>query len=379
MAVGVVSEFNPFHNGHRYLVEQIKNQVNEPVVAIMSGSFVQRGEVVLQSKFERAESALNNGVDLVIELPTVYAVANAQRFAGAGVGIAKAFADINYLAFGCETDDIALLKTASSAIDDKTVGELVTQNMRCGVSYPTALAQAVEQVFGREVAEVISTPNNILAVEYLRAMAGTGLAPLPIKRIGAEHDSTLAVSSIASASLIRQELRAGREAYRYLPTAPKSITHPENLERAMLYRLRTMTAEDFAQLPDVGEGLENRIFDAVQKYNSFEEIIMSVKTKRYTLARLRRIFTCALLSVTEELQSSCALYARVLGFSPKGAEILKGCELDVVTSVAKAIKNGGATARLLQIDVRATDIFALATDKITNCGTDYTAKIIKKS
>lgn len=376
MAVAVISEFNPFHNGHKYLLQSAKQITNESVIAVMSGSFTQRGEVALTDKFERTKTALRNGADLVVELPTVYAISNAQRFARCGVSIAKSFDCVNYLAFGCETDNINALLNASKSTEDEQVKKLISEEMKNGNYYPRAVESSVRAVFGDETADVLTSPNNILAVEYIRNL-GEKIKPLPIKRTGVGHDSDITTADIASASQIRNLLRAGQSVDSFVPEEPKNITYPENLERAVLYKLRSMSAEEIAKLPDVSEGLENRIFDTVRKYNSVVEIISAVKTKRYTHARLRRIIACALLGITEEMQNMPVNYARVLGFTEKGAELLKSCNFEVVTSIAKSLKNGGRTAGFIKKDILATDISALAYEKILPAGSDYTYGIVK--
>lgn len=377
MAVAIISEFNPFHNGHKYLVQSVKNITGESVIAIMSGSFVQRGEVAVADKFERAKIALNNGVDLVVELPTVYAVSNAQRFASCGVEIAKSFDCVNYLAFGCEVNNINLLKTAADALDDVNVKKIIAESMKNGDYYPRALENAVNTVFGNDVSQVLSQPNNILAAEYLRALNKSGISPLPIKRTGVEHDSSSANKNIASASLIRQLMRNGDDVSNLVPNLVSKITYPEHLERAAIVKLRSMSKKDFAKLPDVNEGLENRIFDSVHKYNSVEEIIFAIKTKRYTHARLRRIITCALLGITEELQQIPCKYARILGFSNEGEKLLKTCRFEIVTSPAKYLRKKGNDIRLFEKDILASDIAAAAYEDISSCGSDFHTQIIK--
>lgn len=379
MAVAVICEFNPFHNGHRYLLGKAKELTGEPVLAVMSGSFTQRGEVALCSKFERAEAALKSGADLVAELPAVYAVSCAERFARGGVNISKMFGCVNYLAFGCEDDDIDLLKTAAFAGENPEVNAIIAEQMNSGSYYPKAYEYAVRQVCGGEVADVLTKPNNILAVEYIRALRGTDIKPLPIKRVGAEHDSDGADGIYASASYIRKLLRSGKSAEKLLPYAPSEITYPEKLDRALLYKLRNMNAEQLRALPEVGEGLENRILSAARKFGTAEEVIGEVKTKRYTRSRICRILTCALLGITEELQTKTADYARVLGFSDEGGKMLKTCIGKVITSAAKAEDLGSDTAELLAADIRATDTAALAYEKVKLCGADYLTKIIKSN
>ena len=379
MAVAVICEFNPFHNGHRFLLGKAKELTGEPVLAVMSGSFTQRGEVALCSKFERAEAALKSGADLVAELPAVYAVSCAERFARGGVNISKMFGCVNYLAFGCEDDDIDLLKTAAFAGENPEVNAIIAEQMNSGSYYPKAYEYAVRQVCGGEVADVLTKPNNILAVEYIRALRGTDIKPLPIKRVGAEHDSDGADGIYASASYIRKLLRSGEGADGLLPYAPGEITYPEKLDRALLYKLRNMNAEQLRALPEVGEGLENRILSAARKFGTAEEVIGEVKTKRYTRSRICRILTCALLGITEELQTKTADYARVLGFTDEGGKMLKACIGKVITSAAKAEDLGSDTAELLAADIRATDTAALAYEKVKPCGADYLTKIIKSN
>ena len=377
MAVAVICEFNPFHNGHRYLLGEAKRITGGEVIAVMSGSFTQRGEVAVCSKFERAKTALKNGADLVLELPAAYAVANAERFAKGGVETAKLFSCVEYLAFGCEDDDLELLIRAAFARDDMRVKEIVARQMDGGDYYPRAYERAVRQVFGDDIADIIAKPNNILAAEYIRALNGSGIKPLPIKRKGAQHDSDITDGEYASASYIRKLLRSGKDTGKLLPEVPLDITYPEKLDTALLYRLRNMTAEELRLLPDVSEGLENRIITAARSCSTVEELINEVKTKRYTRARICRILTCALIGVTRELQNKEARHARVLGFTPEGEKMLKTCTGEVVTSVSKAESLGGSTAELLAADIRATDVAALAYGTVKPCGADYLTKIIK--
>ncbi len=214
MATAIICEFNPFHNGHAYLLSEAKRLTGEPNLAIMSGSFTQRGEAAVCDKFTRAGAALRHGADLVVELPTAFAVANAERFAQGGVRIAKSFTDVNTLAFGCETDNLDALRAAAAAIRSERVNALIAAEMRGGGYYPRALEEALRAVCGEEVAAAVSSPNNILAVEYIRALEGTEIRPLPVMRQGAAHDSDKTSGGFASASYIRSLLREGKECAR---------------------------------------------------------------------------------------------------------------------------------------------------------------------
>ncbi len=376
MAVGIICEFNPFHNGHKYLIQRAKALTNEPVVVVMSSSFTQRGEVAITDKFTRAKSALLGGADLVIELPVVYAVSNAEVFAKSGVKILSSFKELTHLAFGCENNDIELLNQAVSAHKNTAVQALVAEKMQDGSYYPKALETAVREIYGDNTADILATPNNVLAVEYLKALPDN-ILPLPIQREGVQHDSHSTANGFASASYIREMLKKGKSIAEFVPYEPSELAFPENLETALLYKLRSMSAEDFANLPDVSEGLENRIFSAVHEYNSVNEILFAVKSKRYTLARLRRILIFALLGITKEIQNIEPSYARVLGFTKEGAKILKSCNLPIITSVKKGLSLGDNIEKSLEKEVFATDIFALAQKPPKKCGSDFTTPIIK--
>lgn len=376
MAIGIICEFNPFHNGHKYLIQKAKSHTKEPVIAVMSTSFTQRGEVAVTDKFTRAKSALLGGADLVIELPVAYAVSNAEVFAKSGVKLLSSFSDLSSLAFGCETDDIGLLKKAVSAHRDTAVQALVAEKMQGGSYYPKALETAVREIYGNDTADILSTPNNVLAVEYLKALS-QNIIPLPIQRKSVSHDSAVTANGFASASYIREQLKKGGDISEFVPYEPCTLAFPENLENAILYKLRSMSADEIRNLPDVTEGLENRIFSAVREYNSVNEILFAVKSKRYTLARLRRILVSALLGITKEIQGITPCYARVLGFTDEGAKALKSCNLPVITSVKKGLAMGGDIEKLLKTEIFATDVFSLAVNPPQKCGADFTTPIIK--
>ena len=376
MSTGIICEFNPFHNGHKYLIQKAKELTEEPIITVMSGSFTQRGEVALTDKYTRAKSALLNGADLVLELPVVYAVSNAERFARCGVKILSSFADMNYLAFGCETDDIFKLKKASDAHNNAEVQALVAQGMKSGGYYPKILENSVKSVLGDEISEILSTPNNVLAVEYIRNLSEK-IKPVPIKRMGVSHDSDKTCGEFASASRIRELMLNNQDVSKYLPIIPEKITNPGNLETATLYKLRSMKPEEIAALPDVKEGLENRIYTAIRQYNSVKEIISAIKTKRYTHARIRRIITSALLGITEEMQNVDTGYVRVLGFTGRGAALLKNSSLPVITSTATGLKLGGNIKQMLEKDIFSSDIAALAYPSPNKCGSDFTTPVIK--
>ena len=379
MAVAVICEFNPFHNGHAYLLREARRLTGSPVVCVMSGSFTQRGEAAITDKFTRAAIALKNGADLVAELPAVYAVANAQRFAEGGVAVAALLPSVTHLAFGCETDDLELLQTAADAAADENVNARIAEQMKSGESYPRAFSAAVREVYGEKTAALLASPNNILAVEYLRALRGTGIKPLPVKRVGAAHDSAETVRRFASGSFLREALQRGEDAAAFMPELPERIADPSLLDRVILSRLRLCSPDDLRRLPDVGEGLENRILSAAQTAKSMDELVGAAASPRYTRARIRRILACVLLDITEELQSRRIAYLRPLGFSDEGAALLHECTGEIVTSPAKSLRGESEILPYLRRDILATDMAALAYEPPLRAGLDYVTKIKKSN
>jgi predicted nucleotidyltransferase len=395
----VICEYNPFHNGHLYLNSQIKQaaaantiaEQNTAVVAIMSGNFVQRGGIAIASKFARARAALQNGADIVIELPTVFAVSCAEVYARAGVAIADALGCVNSLAFGSECGDIDDLLQTVQAVDLPQVQQEVAKQMADGCYYPKALQAAVDTHCGEKYASLLGSPNNVLGLEYCKALqnAATQITPVTFKRVGVEHHSTKAMGNIASASYIRQLLAEQTTELNPFEFVPQNTIELlantadfKKLQAPLLYKLRTMGLSELAALPDVTEGLENRIAQAIRTSSNVDEILEKVKTKRYTMARLRRILVCALLGITAQMQAEDVQYIRVLGFNKTGekvlAELKHTARLPVVTNVADGYAALPQKAKeLFDIDIKATDVFGLAAEKSMSCGLDFTQQIIK--
>ena len=358
---GVICEFNPFHNGHKFLLENIKAAYADEIVCIMSGGFVQRGELSITDKFSRAAAALQNGADMVVELPTVYAVSSAKCFAESGVRIAAELG-CDLLCFGAE-NSIEELCAVLSAIDSKDTQEKIAENMRSGSYYPRALADAL----GDPYADIISRPNNILALEYIRACRKVGITTVAVPRVGAEHDSDVPSGNIASATHIRSMILRGADYSAYTPMTVAHPADPKKIESAVLYRLKTMTTEQIAALPDVTEGLENRIAEIVRKYNSLSEISEHLKTKRYTMARLRRILCCAILGVTKEMQAAPVPYLRVLGVNSGKKHLIASKTLPLIVDVRRAYDTlDNSVAKIFNADLRATELMNIAADVTVN-------------
>ncbi|MDE5984581.1 MAG: nucleotidyltransferase family protein [Eubacterium sp.] len=353
MISGIICEFNPLHDGHKYLIDTVREK-SDGVVCVMSGSFVQRGEFAVYDKFKRAESALNNGADLVIELPCIYSLMSANGFAKYAVQILEATGIIDEIAFGTECDNMDELKATADKI--RSLENEIKDKMKEGLSYPSARKAVVKS-------DILDTPNNILALEYINA---TKLPCRAVKRIGKGHDTD---DVDYSASAIRKNLSLDE------------ICSIKNCEVAVLAKLRTMCAEDFAKIEDVTEGLENRIVDSVRTSVSLEEIYNKIKTKRYTHSRIRRIILRAYLGITEEY-STDAPYIRILGFNNTGKEFLsrmkKNTVLPIVSRYADIDKLTDNGKKLFELECRCTDLYNLGYKSPLPCGTEQRTKIIIK-
>lgn len=352
MVLGIICEFNPFHDGHKYLMNSIKKSEDDIVICAMSSNFVQRGDFAVYDKYTRAKAALENGADIVIEIPTVCSTQSAQGFAKAGVKILESTGICDAIAFGAECDDIDKLKEISEKI--VKYDEQIKKELKKGISYPKARQNIIDS-------PILEGPNNILAIEYLTY---TKLNPIVIKRIGLGHDSE---DEQYSASQIRKKLSL------------KEISSIKNCESAVLYKLRTMSADDFRNIEDVKEGLENRIINAVKTSSSIDEIYEKIKTKRYTMARIRRIIIRAFLSITKDTESE-PLYLHILGFSAAGeaklAQMKKNAVLPIISKYSDIYKLDGSARDMFEQECRFTDLYNLGFSPARPCGEEQRNKII---
>lgn len=393
MNFGIVAEFNPFHNGHKYLIDTLKNNGENTVTVVMSESFVQRGECACLSPNARTRMALECGADLVLSLPVPYATASAERFALGGVSVLGGLGCVDTLAFGAECDNADLLKRCAEVLVNDEFSQALEKYLDDGASFPSARQRAVEEICGKEIADMLSTPNNILGVEYVKAInkSGFNMSVMPVARKGVEHDSNYSNGAFCSASAIREKL-ISRDAFdSYLPEESlkilkggiannKAPAEYIRLETAILCKLRSMTVEDFKELPDVSEGLEYRLFDAVKNSVYLEEILEKVKTKRYTLSRIRRIILCAVLGIKKQDVIAPVPFIRVLGFNENGAKILKKAKgtatLPIVTKSSEINSLGEAAKRVFELECFARDIFSLTLPVRDEFGKEMTDKLI---
>ena len=390
---GIICEYNPFHNGHLYQIEQTKKTGATHIIAVMSGNFVQRGDVSIAPKAAKVQAAIDSGADLVLELPTVWSLSSAENFAKGAISVLKSTGVTDFLSFGCECDDINVLTDIAERINEKEVDTKLKQYLDEGISYAAARAKAINEVISPEAERIISQPNNILACEYLNALKGSNIKPVAIKR-NTTHDAKSDDAFNKSASEIREMIFAGNPAFKKaMPISSYEVLRQyakigqcpvgiDSLNTEMMAVLRRMEADDFKSFADVSEGLENRLYNAVKQSTSVNEILLRAKSKRYTMARLRRILICAYLGIGKGYANMEVPYIRVLGMNEKGKEILKEmrekCEKTIIMKYADINSAGAMARKIFDYECMAADLYSLAFKKPLPCGTEMTYNIYIK-
>ena len=358
--VGIICEYNPLHNGHAHQIRLIRELYGEncAIVCLMSGNFVQRGQPALYHKMVRAEAALIAGADLVLELPVQYALSSAEGFAAGGVGILGAFCD--ELCFGAESGSGDSLMSTAEALLSPDFPPALRGFLDQGLSFPAARQRALEQ-FGTD-ASLLASPNNILGVEYCKAIlaSGSAMRPLVITRQGGYHD-TLPDRENPSATALRLCVERGEDITTYVPEgtaamyASAEVHALEYGERAILAKLRTMCDGEFEALPFGSEGLWRKLMHESRRCPTVEGIASAVKSKRYTRTRIDRMILCAFLGLTAEDLNATAPYTRVLGFTDRGRMALRRAkETAIFYNVGE--KTGDAYH---QIENRCADLYGL--------------------
>ena len=379
MAVaGVIAEYNPFHRGHAWQLAEIRRRLgpDTKIVVCMSGNFVQRGDFAILNKHSRAEMALRRGADLILELPTPWSAAAAERFAQGGVAVLAATGVVTHLAFGCECGALEPLQRIAACLDSEAYHAGLRRFLDEGMTFAAARQGAVQVLTDRETADCLSSPNNALAVEYLRSLNGqkSVIFPLALPRVGAAHDSG-EKSEYPSASAIREKILTGGKWRGMLPLLSADILSREieagrapvrmkHCQRAVLAQLRRMGEEDFRVYDGGGEGLYHRFYSAVRSAVTPEEILDKAKTKRYPMARLRRMLLQSYLGVPEAAQGETPPYIRVLGASVRGRELLgqmrTAASLPVITKPGHVRRLDERAQRIFDQEARCTDLYVLA-------------------
>lgn len=381
--IGIVGEYNPFHYGHKYHIDETKLLLGEdcPVVCVMSGDFIQRGEAAVYSKFARAEAACRSGVDLVLELPVPWALSSAEGFARGAVGLLGSLGVVSHLSFGSECGETEPLEKLAEVLLDPRTDELIRNELLCDetASYAVARQRAVASVVG-ELSSQLETPNNILAVEYIKAIYDNSLniRPVTVQRFGSGHDSSSG-SGPRSAAEIRTRLGRGMDISDCVPDEVLDICRREgelgrgpvlngNLEQAILSRLRMLGDGDFAAIPDAGEGLYRRLAKAAREESSIDAILGATKSKRYALARIRRMMLSAALGIKADIAKNTPPYARVLASNERGCALLK--DISVLSRVPVITK----PASVKSLDDECKRVFKLCSDARDLYVLGYTAR-----
>ncbi|HIT70658.1 MAG TPA: nucleotidyltransferase [Candidatus Scatovivens faecipullorum] len=403
--LGIVSEYNPFHNGHLHHLEVSKQLTKSAfTVAVMSGNFVQRGNTSLVDKWVKTEMALKNGIDLVIELPTVYAISSAENFADGAIKILNSLGVVDYVSFGSEIGEINSLNEVANILykEPKEFSNLISAQLKSGISYPKAREIALTQYFGtsKKYSEILNNPNNILGVEYLKSIKKhrSHIKPITIKRDYSDYNSTKEKNGIASATAIRTMIQNNKNVHYVVPYetyelldecigSGKVIPDLKVFEKEIIYILRKMNLSEIALLPDVSEGLENKIKIAANNFNTLEELISNIKSKRYTQSRIQRILLYALLNITQkDMNSSKRVtpYIRVLGFNKHGKRIISAIaaanpRLTIIVSVKKFMENSinPSLRNMISKDIFASNVYTLGFKENPLANLDYTHKVVE--
>ena len=378
-AAGIIAEYNPLHLGHCCQLRRLRALLGEetPVICAMSGNFVQRGDFALLGKHARAEAAVRSGADLVLEIPLSWACAPAERFAQGGVEVLLGTGLVTDLVFGSESADAGAIRSATEALLGPDFPEALRRELAGPHSFAAARQRALAGLIGEEGAEVLSRPNDILAVEYAKALSreGSEVHLVPILRQGAGHDQD--GGEYPSAGSIRRMIQEGRRAEALAAMAPamrelyeaeeawgRAPVFAAGAERAILAQLRRMGEADFLALDAGGEGLGNRLAAAAREAASLEEVLDRAKTKRYAYSRLRRLALWAYLGLRPETLPARVPYLRPLAMNARGRALLaamrKGAALPILTKPADVRRLTPEAQAVFRREVLATDLYTLA-------------------
>lgn len=373
--IGIAAEYNPFHAGHEYHIRKTRELAGEDcrIVCVMSGDFVQRGEAAQYAKYARAETACRCGADLVVELPLPWALSSAEGFARGAVCLLRDLG-ATHISFGSECGDVSRLdRLAELLTEEETVRRIYAQSdADRTLPFAAARDRALREL-GAD-AELLDKPNNILAVEYLKAIRlhAKGVTPMTVTRFGAAHDGRTD-GAIRSASELRELLERGESIESFVPPEAAAVyareeargrrTDKTRLDALVMSRLRMLRAEDFEQLADAGGGLASRLYAGAAEETGFEAACAAAKTKRYAMSRIRRLYLCAALGVKDGAAEASPGYARVLAFNETGRELLhelRGGELPIVTKPAQGRALTGAAGDCFALTAAAHELFSLA-------------------
>ncbi len=399
----IIAEYNPFHNGHKYHIERTRENGATHIIAVMSGNFVQRGDIAICDKHIRANAALTGGADLVLELPLKYAVSNASYFAKGAVSVIEKTGLSGILSFGAKNSIEELIALADLTQEQNTKEQTEKLSLEKGLSYPSALSLFVKENYSPKLSAVLDDANNTLAIEYIKEAKNKDL-PLEfsaVERLGISHDSLIKTENIASAMSIRNELykeyNSQKEQYNlynlknFLPEnalkvyeqAIKSFDMPvsrEKFELIALSRLYAYDSEYFAKINNVSHGLENKILKALQEKCTLTEVYDEIKSKRYTYARVRQIILNAVLGISRDFLNRDIGYVRILGHNEKGREILRLIKekqtVDFISNLSEVNTENKLAYDTLQADITAGKLYELCKPMPKRANSEFSTKPI---
>ena len=404
--LGIIAEYNAFHNGHLYHIKKSLEETGaSSVICVMSGNFVQRGNTSIVDKWTKTKMALANGVDLVLELPTIYSVSSAENFAEGAIRLLDSLKIVDTISFGMEAKDIASLNNIANVLytEPKEYTTILEHELRKGVSFPKARENAVMMYLNdiKQYANILTGSNNILAIEYLKAIKKlkSKLNPIGIRREKVLYNDEIIIDDFASATAIRKMIATGQfsDIQKVMPKSSYALLADElrkghyvldlsKFQKEIIYNLRKMSVEEIAQLVDVSEGLENAIKNAANSSNNLVDFVNIVKSKRYTQTRIQRILIYALLGITNSKMlafKKAVPYARVLGFNENGKQLIsqiakKNKKVQIVTSVKKYMdeSKNKVLKEMLETDILATNVYTLGYEKDSWSNLDYTNKLV---
>ena len=390
-SVGIIAEYNPFHNGHKFHLDQsLKNSEADVCIAVISGNFMQRGEIAILDKWTRAEMAVKNGVNLVVEMPTIFACNNAGYFAKNGVEILESLG-VSVISFGSELGNIAEISHIARAMseNEEFIEKSIKEAVKVGLAYPKARHQVISKIVGETAAAHLDNPNNILAFEYIKHIKKA--EAMTISRHGGGYHDTNSKIPLASATAIRNALKECKNISHAVPRITREIIRREqkNLSnQEMLFdlirsKILTTEVEELNNVFGAEEGLGNAMKNGVRYWQSYEDVMEDLKSKRYTRTRIARVLAHTLLGITRQDVKYAQNYIRVLAFDEKGSAYLKQAKksafgsLPVITNINKDAAAYPQIQQTLKKDILAADIYNLASGRDLYTKSEFVCKPIK--
>ena len=364
MATGIICEYNPFHNGHIYHLNEVKKLVkDDEIILILSGNFTQRGNISILEKYDKAKIALKYGVDLVIELPYEFATESSDFFAKGALKLLNEL-KCNKLIFGSESNDIETLKElANIQLNNKEYEKIVKEELDKGINYPTAMSNALKKI----TKKTISDPNDLLGLSYVKEILKNKykIEPITIKRTNSYSSKKLEENNISSATSIREALKEKKDIKKYIPKESKDLLVRFNEEEYFkLLKYKILSETNLEKYQTVDEGLDNKLKKEINNSKELYDFINKIKSKRYTYNKISRMLTHILCSFTKEENKKDINYIRVLGFSSKGRKYLnkikKEVNIPIITNVNKE------NIKLLDLELRVDNIYNLITNRNDN-------------